>query len=190
MATKDSKQTLGQLKIEWRPPAQVQPYEANPRLIPQSAIDKVAASLAAYGWQQPIVVDSDGVVIVGHVRLLAAQKLGHTSVPVCVANLSPTKARAYRLADNRTSQESSWNPELLIAEIAALAQCSYDLEGTGFDPDELAGFLGPAPQLLGDPDEVPQFRTSRSADPVICGSWGATACCVAMPPTPSVWPGS
>jgi DNA modification methylase len=156
MATKDGEQTLGQLKIEWRPPAQVRPYEANPRLIPQSAIDKVATSLGAYGWQQPIVVDSDGVVIVGHVRLLAALKLGHTAVPVCVAELSPTQAKAYRLADNRTSQESSWNPELLIAEIASLAECNYDLEATGFDADELAGFVGPAPQLLGDPDEVPQ----------------------------------
>ena len=97
----------------------------------------MAASLAAYGWQQPLVVDKNGIVIVGHVRLLAAKQLGHARVPVCIADLSPEQARAYRLADNRSAQESSWNPELLNGEIAALLACNYDLEPCGFDPEEL-----------------------------------------------------
>ena len=156
MATRRTPASREPFTVEWRPPDQVTPYEANPRLIPQSAIDKVADSLATYGWQQPIVVDPEGVVIVGHVRLLAAKQLGHPLVPVCVAELSPEKARAYRLADNRTSQESGWNPELLVSEIAALVECNYDLALTGFDADELAGFLTAAPVILGDPDEVPE----------------------------------
>jgi len=72
--------------IEWRKTGRVKPYPNNARVIPPSAIEKVASSIRAYGWRQPIVVDADGVIVVGHVRLLAAQSMGLGEVPVHVAH--------------------------------------------------------------------------------------------------------
>ena len=144
------------LAIQWWPTAQLRPYEHNPRRCPQGAIEKVAASLAAFGFRQPIVVDAEGVVVVGHTRLAAAQRLGLGQVPVHVAaDLSPAQARAYRLADNRTGEETAWDPELLGCEIAGLLEANYELEVTGFDPAELAGLLDSASLGCADPDAVP-----------------------------------
>lgn len=86
----------------------------NPRKIPKRAIEVVAASLKEFGWQQPIVVDVNGVVLAGHTRLQAARYLKLKEVPVTVAeNLTPQQAKAYRIADNRTGDFSSWDfPEL------------------------------------------------------------------------------
>src|SRR5262249_7915811 len=83
------------------------PYSRNLGKIPEGAIDKVAASIKEFGFRQAIVVDKDGVVCVGHTRLLAAKKLGLTHVPVHVAdNLSPAQIKAYRLMDNRSHEET------------------------------------------------------------------------------------
>src|SRR5882724_8782783 len=83
------------------------PYARNSRKIPARAIDKVAASIKEFGFRVPIVVDKDDVVICGHTRLLAAKKLGLREVPVHVAdNLTPAQAKAYRLMDNRSHEET------------------------------------------------------------------------------------
>ena len=112
------------------------PYGRNPRKISDKAVDKVAASIKEFGFRQPIVVDENGIIIAGHTRLLAAQRLGLKKVPVHVAEgLSEVQARAYRLADNRTGEEASWDAELLTFEFAELD--GFDLELTGFDPAEL-----------------------------------------------------
>ncbi len=74
------------LPIEWWPTSKPVPYEANPRVISEAAVEKVALSIGEYGWRQPIVVDEAGVVIAGHTRLRAAQKLGRETVPVHVAH--------------------------------------------------------------------------------------------------------
>jgi len=88
---------------ELRSISSIRPYENNPR-INASAVDAVAASIKEFGFQQPIVVDEEGVIIVGHTRYKAAIKLGLTEVPVKVAiGLSPTQAKAYRIADNATA---------------------------------------------------------------------------------------
>ena len=144
------------LAIAWWPIEQITPYQQNPRLIPPVAIEKVAASIKEFGFRQPIVVDADGVIIVGHVRLLAAKHLGLAFVPVHRTDLSPQQAAAYRLADNRSAEESSWDMELLPAEIAKLAESGYDLSSLGFDPAELAGLLAMTTGGLIDPDEVPE----------------------------------
>src|SRR6478752_4537624 len=89
------------------------PYARNARKIPQQAVDKVAASIQEFSFRQPIVVDKDGVIVVGHTRWLAAQKLGLEQVPVHVAeNLTPAQVRAYRLLDNRSHEETSWDEDL------------------------------------------------------------------------------
>src|ERR1035438_3696984 len=119
------------------------PYARNARKIPQEAIDKVAASIKEFGWRQPIVVDSERVVVAGHVRLLAAKQLGLEKVPVHVANdLTPGQIKAFRLMDNRSHQESGWDLELLGPELAALQALNLDAAAlTGFDAAEVAKFL-------------------------------------------------
>lgn len=118
------------------------PYGRNPRRISDEAVAKVAGSIKEFGWQQPIVVDGDGVIIVGHTRLLAARKLGHDTVPVHVAtNLTPNQVKAYRLADNRVGEESKWNDSLLKLELADLREMGEDMQVIGFDDDELEAFL-------------------------------------------------
>src|ERR1019366_3183489 len=127
------------------------PYARNPRKIPQSAVDKVAASIKAFGWRQPIVVDKAGVIVVGHTRLLAARKLGLVEVPVHIADLTEAQARAYRLADNRANEEASWDDELLRIELSDLGDVSADL--TAFDPNELQRY-GAGPVLKDPPAQI------------------------------------
>src|SRR5438552_14728577 len=100
--------------MQW-PLSKITPYVRNARKIPQQAIDKVAASIQEFGFRQPIVVDKQGVIVAGHTRLLAAQKLGLEQVPVHIASdLSPTQIKAYRPADNRLALEASFDNGLLV----------------------------------------------------------------------------
>lgn len=112
---------LGAIRI--LPAVEVRPSPDNPRKIPQSAVDIVAKSIAEFGWQQPIVVDPDYVVIVGHTRLLAAKKLRLATVPVVIADqLTPEQVRAYRIADNRSGDFTSWDFTALTAQLDELAE--------------------------------------------------------------------
>src|SRR5699024_6051193 len=116
---RDPQGTTGgrEVKITQMSPDELTPYEGNPRKITGHAVDRVAESIERYGWQQPIVVDAEHVVLVGHTRLQAAQQLGLTEVPVHVADdITPEQARAYRLADNRTGELSQWDHEALALE--------------------------------------------------------------------------
>lgn len=145
------------MKIELWKISDVTPYPGNPRLN-DDAIDAVAASLKEFGFRQPIVVDGEGVIVCGHTRYKAAQKLGLEKVPVHVAKeLSPEQVRAYRIADNQTASLATWNYDLLPIELAGLKEANYDLGLLGFDPDELAKLLDPtAKDGLTDPDQVPE----------------------------------
>ena len=148
--------TTETLKIELWPLERIKPYPGNPRQN-ADAVDAVAASLREFGFRQPIVVDGDGVIVVGHTRFKAAQKLGLAKAPVHVAtDLTPDQARAYRLADNRSAENSKWDFKLLPIELTALKEASYDLGVLGFDADELQKLLQPAgAEGLCDPDDVP-----------------------------------
>ena len=120
---------------------EVKPYEKNPRKN-TAAIDKVAASIKEFGFQQPIVVDADGVIIVGHTRHKAALKLGLTEVPVLYAdNLTDDQVKAYRLADNKTAEFAEWDMGLLQGEFQGLKESGYDLNLTAFDPTEINQIL-------------------------------------------------
>ena len=124
---------------EW-PIDKVIPYARNARQIPTSAVSKVAASIKEFGWQQPIVVDPDGVILAGHTRLLAAKKLGMTVVPVKIAHgLTPAQAKAFRLMDNRSHEEATWDEKLLALELEELTTSfDFNLMLTGFDAGEIA----------------------------------------------------
>jgi ParB-like chromosome segregation protein Spo0J len=114
------------------------PYARNPRKN-DAAVDKVAASLKEFGWRQPIVVDSEGVIIAGHTRYKAARKLGMDKVPVHVAdNLTPAQIKAYRIADNKVGELAEWDMELLALEIEDLKDVDYDVGLTGFDEGEMS----------------------------------------------------
>lgn len=129
------------MKVEQWPIDKVIAYARNPRTKNKAAVAKVAASLKEFSFRQPLVVDKDGVLVVGHTRLEAAHKLGLTEVPVHVAaDLTPAQAKAYRLADNRTHEEASWDQELLGLEVEELVSAGFDIALTGFDEGELEGF--------------------------------------------------
>jgi DNA modification methylase len=144
------------MKIELRSITDIKPYPNNPR-INDGAVDTVAGSIKEFGFRQPIVVDSDSVIICGHTRFKAAQKLGLEKVPVHVAkDLSPEQIKAYRIADNKTAELAEWNYDLLPIELADLQSCNYDLGLLGFDQDELAKLLNPElNEGLTDPDDIP-----------------------------------
>jgi hypothetical protein len=145
------------MNIEMRKLSEIRPYENNPRLN-DAAVDAVATSIKAFGFRQPIVVDEDGVIIVGHTRYKAALKLGLEEAPVHVAvGLTPAQARAYRLADNQTATMSAWDDDKLPLELMALQEAGFDLELTGFSGDDLQRLLqSDATAGLTDPDAVPE----------------------------------
>ncbi|GAB6166169.1 DNA modification methylase [Thermostilla marina] len=145
------------MKIENRKLADVRPYERNPRINDQ-AVDAVVESIRQFGFRQPIVVDTEGVIICGHTRWKAAQKLGLEKVPVHVAkDLTPEQVKAYRIADNKTAELATWDYDLLPLELGELQDADYDLGLLGFTADDLAKLLDPGvKEGLADPDEVPQ----------------------------------
>jgi len=100
------------MKIDLRPIDRIKPYESNPR-VNDPAVAAVAASINDFGFRQPIVVDDQGVIIVGHTRWKAARQLGLEKLPVHVATgLTEAQVKAYRIADNQTSTLSSWDNDL------------------------------------------------------------------------------
>ena len=118
-------------ELKWEPIKSIRPYEKNPRRNDE-AVDAVAASIREFGWQQPIVVDKDGVIIAGHTRYKAAKKLKCDTVPVVVADdLTEDQVKAYRLADNKTGELAEWDTALLDEELAELAD--FDMSQFGFD---------------------------------------------------------
>ncbi len=143
--------------VEERAIDTIRPYDNNPR-VNDAAVDAVAASIRAYGFRQPVVVDEAGVIIVGHTRYKAALKLGLKTVPVHVAvGLSAAQAKAYRLADNQTATLSSWDEDKLPLELAALQEMGFDLDLTGFSADDLMRLLEqPGTEGLTDPDDIPE----------------------------------
>ncbi|MCZ2399203.1 MAG: DNA modification methylase [Phycisphaerae bacterium] len=174
------------LNVEQRPLADIKPYEKNPR-VNDAAVDAVAESIRRFGFRQPIVVDEAGVIVCGHTRWKAAQKLGLDKVPVHVArDLTPEQIRAYRIADNKTAELAEWNLELLPLEMAELQGAGIDWSLLGFDQDELAKLLDPGvKQGLTDPDDVPAPPDEAITQPgdlwllgdhrLLCGDSGSVA---------------
>ena len=127
--------------VEDRPIDSVKPYENNPR-VNDHAVDAVAASIKEFGFRAPILCDGDGVIIAGHTRLKAAQKLGMDTVPVITAeDLPPEKVQALRIADNQLSSLATWDDSILELELSALQAVDYDLSILGFDEEALARML-------------------------------------------------
>lgn len=174
------------MKVVLRPMADVRPYEGNPRLN-DDAVDAVAKSIREFGFRQPIVVDEQGVILVGHTRWKAAQQLGLARVPVHVAvGLTPDQARAYRIADNATRDLSEWDLELLPIELTELQDAGFDLDLLGFSADDLPGLMAPGlKDGLTDPDAIPEPPDEATTQPgdlwilgehrLLCGNAGLAA---------------
>jgi DNA modification methylase len=143
--------------VEMRPITSIRPYDDNPR-INDAAVDAVAASIREFGFRQPIVVDEQYVIIVGHTRYKAAIKLEMDLVPVHVAvGLTPAQAKAYRIADNQTATLSQFDDDKLLQELAQLQEMNFDLALTGFSSEDLQRLLESATtEGLTDPDAVPE----------------------------------
>lgn len=136
----------------------IHPYEKNPR-INDAAVDFLVKSIQTYGFINPIIVDKDHVIVAGHTRLLAAQRLGLDTAPVIVAtNLTPEQARAYRIADNKSAELAEWNLQLLRDELLAIQEDGTDMGTLGFDMGELEELMrGDDPVTAGetDPNDAP-----------------------------------
>ena len=144
--------------VTW-PVEKLIPYARNARTHSAEQVAQVAASIAEFGWTNPILAGADGIVIAGHARLLAARKLGMTEVPVIVLDhLTESQRRALVLADNRLALNAGWDEEMLRVEMAALDEDGFNLELVGFTDDEIE-------TLLRDPDEVHAGNTDDDAVP-------------------------
>lgn len=125
------------MNIENLKPSDIIPYVNNPRHN-ESAVDAVASSIRDFGFNVPIVLDKDRVIITGHTRHQAAIKLGLETVPCIIADhLTPAQAKAFRLADNRVSELATWDEELLQAELQQLSEMGIDMGDFGFTEEEL-----------------------------------------------------
>ena len=146
-------------KIEQWPTAKLLPYARNARTHSDDQVAQIAASIAEFGFTNPILAGSDGIIVAGHGRLAAAQKLGLEIVPVVVLDhLSPTQRRALVIADNRIAENAGWDDAMLRIELEALQLDGFDLDITGFDADALA-------ELIADDEPNNEGQTDEDAVP-------------------------
>ena len=148
-------------KIEQWPTAKLLPYARNARMHSDEQVAQIAASIAEFGFTNPILAGADGVIVAGHGRLATAHKLGLALVPVVVLeHLSPTQRRALVIADNRIAENAGWDEAMLRIELVTLQDDDFDVSLTGFDADALA-------DLLADEDGNGDGETDDDAVPEI-----------------------
>ena len=145
-------------KVERTSIKSITPYARNSRTHSDEQVAQIAASIKEWGFTTPILIDTDGEIIAGHGRLLAAQRLGLEEVPTMTAKgWSEAQKRAYVIADNKLALNAGWNDEMLKIELDGLKDLDFDLDLVGFSDDELAKLLQePEKEGLTDEDEVPE----------------------------------
>ncbi|QTN29643.1 site-specific DNA-methyltransferase [Rhodoferax sp. AJA081-3] len=163
-------------KIQQWPVAKLIPYARNARTHSDEQVAQIAASIAEFGFTNPILVGADGVIVAGHGRVAAAQKLAMAMVPVVVLeHLSSTQRRALVIADNRIAENAGWDETMLRVEMEALQLDDFDMSLTGFDADALAELMaGGGGDESGntDDDDVPEVletAISRAGDVWLLG---------------------
>jgi len=157
------------MKIEQRQLNSIRPYPQNAKKHPKGQVAQIAASIKEFGFNQPIAVDKEGVIIVGHGRYYAAESLELETVPTTTLDLTEEQAKAYRLADNKLN-ESDWDMSMVLEDVADLSMEMFEL--TGFDKDiliksekqddEVPGIPEEAKSKLGDLYQLGEHR-------VLCG---------------------
>jgi len=155
--------------IERWPTAKLVPYARNARTHSEEQVAQIAASIVEFGFTNPILAGSDGVIVAGHGRLAAAQKLGLDTVPVVVLDhLTPTQRRALIIADNRIAENAGWDDTMLRIELQSLQEDGFNLDITGFDADALAEIMaGEETTVDGqtDDDAVPEVSATPISRP-------------------------
>ena len=151
-------------RVERRSVAELVPYARNARKHSDEQVDQIVASILEFGWTVAVLIDPDGLIIAGHGRVLAAQRLGLKEVPVIVAlGWTEAQKRAYTIADNKLALNASWDDQLLVAELSDLKAADFDLALVGFSEPELAALFAPSNPGLTDPDEVPDVQAKAIA---------------------------
>ncbi len=154
------------LTVTQRPVDQLVPYARNARTHSEAQLNQIAEAIRAFGWTNPILVDSDNGIIAGHGRLLAARKLGLSNVPVIeLAGLSEAQRRQLVLADNRLAMNAGWDEAMLRLEIGELTALGIDLTLAGFGEAELATLAAEPHGGLTDPDETPEVQGEAVSRP-------------------------
>jgi DNA modification methylase len=154
------------MKPELRPLASLKPAPRNARTHSESQIEQIAASMKAFGWTNPVLVDESGVIIAGHGRVQGARLLGWTEAPVIVARgWTEAQKRAYVIADNRIAENAGWDAELLALEFAELGDLGFDLDVLGFSEVERRTIAARGTQGLTDPDDVPEVTGDPVTEP-------------------------
>ena len=139
------------------------PYVNNARTHSEEQISQIMGSIQEFGFVNPILIDKDKVIIAGHGRLLAAQRLGLEEVPViCLAHLTESQRKALILADNRIAENAGWDEELLKIELQELDGLDFDLVLLGFNADELDKFLKDTSVYIPPDDSGETVSGSRS----------------------------
>lgn len=160
---------MNTLNVEYRNVEALIPYVRNPRTHSEAQIAQIAASIAEFGFTNPILVGIDGIVVAGHGRLAAAKKLGLENVPVLVlGHLTSTQRRALVIADNRIAENAGWDEAMLRIELEALQLEGFDLDITGFDADALAELIAvdePDNEGHTEEDAVPEVSETPISRP-------------------------
>ncbi len=169
-------------KILLRPVAELRPHVGNARVHSAAQIEQIKASMLAFGFTNPLLVDEDGVLIAGHGRLEAATALGMAKVPTIVLrHLSVAQKEALRLADNRIAENATWDQALLRDALAAVQAAEIDVAALGFSADELTAILAAADEAVIDGDP-PQDADQPTAD--LAATEGGAEPDGEMPPDP------
>jgi DNA modification methylase len=157
------------LQVSAWPVERLIPFARNARTHSAEQVAQIAASIAEFGWTNPILTSLDGVIIAGHARLLAARKLGMTEVPVIVLDhLTDSQRRALVLSDNRLALNAGWDEEMLRVELEALQEDNYNLDLLGFSDEELESLLADPESTnegLTDEDVVPEAQEEAVTKP-------------------------
>jgi ParB-like chromosome segregation protein Spo0J len=151
---------MSMMKIEQIAVDTLIPYARNSRTHSDEQVAQIAASIREFGFTNPVLIDSDGGIIAGHGRVMAARKLDMQEVPcIRLAHLTDTQKRAYIIADNKLALNAGWDDEMLKLEFDELEELGFDLELTGFTLDEIAELeIEEIPSGQTDEDYVPEVQ--------------------------------
>jgi len=158
-------------KITMMPVADLVPYANNARTHSEAQIDKLCASIAEFGFVNPVLVDGQGVIIAGHGRVMAAKKSGLTAVPtLLIDHLTEAQKKAYISADNQLALDAGWDMDMLGLELDELAMLDFDLSLTGFSLDDIDPTIefNPIDDQPKSDDEIVKSST------VVCPKCGCT----------------
>ena len=156
-------------KVELRPIAQLIPYARNARTHSEAQIAQIAASIREWGWTMPVLLDETSMIIAGHGRVMAAQRLSITEVPCMTATgWSEAQKRAYVLADNQLALNAGWDPDMLKTEFAALREDKFEARLTGFSIEEMAKLDDHRAESF-TPEDSDHSTGSRGVNLIFCG---------------------